>query len=113
MAIVHLEGNTSIDQTLDIIKSELPRLALSLELVDEGYIKGSSTSYLIVYEKYYMRVKNKVSLSIMLCEVNQRTQIIAIGSGAGLGVFSFDWGSESDFVIDFTRLMENNNFNQI
>jgi hypothetical protein len=60
-----------------------------------------------------MRVKNKVSLSIMLCEVNQQTQIIAIGSGAGFGVWGSDWGSESDFVIDFTRLMENNNFKQI
>lgn len=114
MAIIHLEGNYSLNQTLDIIHTEVPKLALSLEFVDEGYTQGDNISYLIVYEKYFMRVKNRVSLSIMLSEVNERTQIVAIGSGAGQGaLFSFDWGSEEDFVVDFTRLMETYNFVQI
>jgi len=47
----------------------------------------------------------------MLKEVNQRTEIIAIGSGAGQGaLLSFDWGSEEDFVTDFTRFMESFGF---
>jgi len=105
VAVVHLVGDYPIHQTIQWIKQELPKTALSLEFVDEGSI--DSDSYLMVYEKYFMRVKNRVSLSIMLKEVNQKTEIIAIGSGAGQGaLFSFDWGSELDFVIDFTRLME-------
>ncbi len=111
MSVIHLEGNYSLNKTLEIIKEELPKTALSLECVDEGSIQGDTISYLIVYEKYFMRVKNRISLSIMLSEINQKTQIIAIGLGAGQGpLFKFDWGSEEDFVIDFTRLMEKYNF---
>lgn len=114
MAVIHLEGNVSLYQTLNHIRNELPKTALSLELVDEGYIKGDSEAYLIVFEKYFMRVKNRVSLSIMLSEVNHRTQIIAIGSGAGQGpIFKFGWGSEEDFVSDFVRFMESYNFIKI
>lgn len=114
MAVIHLVGDYSLTHTIETIKRELPKIAISLEFVDEGYINSDSISYLIVYEKYYMRVKNRVSLSIMLSEVNARTEIIAIGSGAGQGaLISFDWGSEEDFVYDFTRLMESFNYHKI
>lgn len=107
MAVTHLVGDYSLVQTIELIKQKLPKTALSLEFVDEGYIQSDTVSYLIVFEKYFMRVKNRVSLSIMLSEINHKTEIIAIGSGAGQGaIFSFDWGSEEDFVYDFTQFME-------
>jgi len=114
MSLVQLEGNYSLDQTLKIIKDELPKLGVSLEFVDEGYIESDTgLTYLIVYEKYFMRVSNRVSLSIMLSEVKSKTQIVAIASGASQSVlFSFDWGSEEDFVSDFKRLMYEYNFYQ-
>jgi len=46
MALVHLVGNYPIQQTIQWIKQELPKIALSLEFVDEGSI--DSDSYLIV-----------------------------------------------------------------
>lgn len=114
MAVIHLEGSSTLNETLDYIRNELPNTALSLELVDEGVIQSNSDVYLIVFEKYFMRVSNRVSLSIMLSEVNHRTQIIAIGSGAGQGpIFKFGWGSEEDFVADFVRFMERYNFTQL
>jgi len=114
MSLVQLEGNYTLDQTLKIIKDELPKLGISLEFVDECYIESESgLTYLIVYEKYFMRVSNRVSLSIMLSEVKGKTQIVAIASGASQSVlFSFDWGSEEDFVSDFKRLMHDYNFYQ-
>jgi hypothetical protein len=114
MAVIHLEGSISLIQTIDLIKTELPKRALSLEIVDEGYIQANSLVYLIVFEKYFMRVSNRVSLSIMLSEVNQKIQIIAISSGAGTGaLFKFGWGSEEDFLSDFVRFMESYYFMQI
>jgi hypothetical protein len=114
MAVTHLEGSITLTQTIDLIKTELPKRALSLEVVDEGYIKGNSDAYLIVFEKYFMRVSNRVSLSIMLSEVNGKTQIVAISSGAGTGaLFKFGWGSEEDFLSDFERFMEGYYFMQI
>jgi hypothetical protein len=114
MAVIHLEGRLSLIQTIDLIKTELPNRALSLEMVDEGYIKGETLVYLIVFEKYFMRVSNRVSLSIMLSEVNHKTQIVAISSGAGTGaLFKFGWGSEEDFLSDFVRFMEGYYFMQI
>lgn len=114
MSLVQLEGNYTLDQTLRIIKDELPKLGISLEFVDEGYIESESgLTYLIVYEKYFMRVSNRVSLSIMLSEVKSKTQVVAIASGASQSVlFSFDWGSEEDFVSDFKRLMYDYKFYQ-
>jgi len=114
MAVIHLEGNITLIQTIDLIKTEFPNRALSLEMVDEGLIKGDTDAYLIVFEKYFMRVSNRVSLSIMLSEVNHKTQIIAISSGAGTGaLFKFGWGSEEDFLSDFMRFMESYYFMQI
>lgn len=114
MAVIHLEGSISLIQTIDLIKTEFPNRALSLEMVDEGYIKGDTDAYLIVFEKYFMRVSNRVSLSVMLSEVNHRTHIIAISSGAGTGaLFKFGWGSEEDFLSDFMRFMESYYFMQI
>lgn len=107
MSLVQLVGNYTLNQTLNIIKEEVPKLGISLEFVDEGYIENETgLTYLIVYEKYFMRVSNRVSLSIMLSEVKGKTQVVAIASGASQGVlFSFDWGSEEDFVYEFTNLM--------
>jgi len=114
MSLVQLVGNYTLDQTLNIIKEEVPKLGISLEFVDEGFIESETgLTYLIVYEKYFMRVGNRVSLSIMVSEVKGKTQIVAIASGASQSVlFSFDWGSEDDFVSEFTRLMLSYQFYQ-
>ena len=50
MAVIHLVGDYSLTHTIETIKRELPKIAISLEFVDEGYINSDSISYLIVYD---------------------------------------------------------------
>jgi len=115
MAIMTFRGLLSPAETVSEIKRRFHGTALSCQLVDEAHkFMGSTTASLLVYEKYFMRAKNRVSLSIMITSDMGVTDVFAIGSGGGQGpLFSFSWGSEEDFVSSFSRIIKQIGFDQI
>jgi len=115
MAIMTFRGDLDPQETLDQIKVLFPSTGISVQLVDEAHRSmNNAVVHLLVFEKYFMRVKNYVSLSLMILGVEGMTEVVAVGSGAGNDViFSFDWGSEEDIVHSFSKIIEKLGFSRI
>ncbi len=115
MSIMTFRGHVDPQETVRHIKTLFPGTGISVQLVDEAQrLMDTNETHLLVFEKYFMRVKNYVSLSIMITAYEGVTEVVAIGSGAGNdAIFSFDWGSEEDVVFSFSKIIEKIGFTKI
>lgn len=100
MAGLSMSGRGSVEAVADLLTEEIQRSAMSCQLVDEvRCIVGGYPVRVMVFDKYYMRVKNRASLTVVVTGENGSVRVDAIGSGGGQGaVFSFSWGAEENFV---------------
>lgn len=52
----------------------------------------------LVFEKYYLRMGSRLTLTVVIDNLNGITNVRSIGGGGGDGFFtSFNWGTSSDF----------------
>lgn len=87
----------------------------AVRLLDDGIVNGSGTGkridyyethnqsgeicIVVVYEKYYHRVGNRLTLTVIIDNMRGVTHIRSIGGGGGNGVlFRFDWGASESFT---------------
>ena len=113
MATLCLKGYGDINQIADIIRTELAtKNGVSCTLVDE--VKrtiGNSTVFVMVFEKYYARASNRVSLTISISSDGDIIYVDAISAGGGQGwVFKLDWGAEQEFVAVIKTILAPYNF---
>ncbi|KNY27373.1 DUF6054 family protein [Pseudobacteroides cellulosolvens] len=53
----------------------------------------------LVFEKYFMRVSNRVALVVIADNLKGVTDVRAIATGSSQGwLFNFDWGAADDFA---------------
>ena len=83
------------------------------ELINRYIINGSFTGVLIdeysndnnngnavivqVYEKHYYRAGNRLTLTVVIDNIDDKTHIHVTGGGGGEGFFRFDWGASESF----------------
>ncbi|MHB1485579.1 MAG: DUF6054 family protein [Saccharofermentanales bacterium] len=100
MASFSMSGKGNVNETVRILTNGILQSGLSCELVDSvRKTYGSMEFCVMVFEKYYMRAENRVSLTVIVSGTGDDVAVEAIGSGGGRGpLFSFSWGAEDDFV---------------
>ncbi len=55
---------------------------------------GSNTVAVLIYEQYYARVENRLTLTAIIDKVNEKTHVRLISTGGGKNMlFKFDWGA--------------------
>lgn len=97
---VNLEPHEVICKINSIIKN-----TVSGEQIDE-YISGvgENAVAVTVYEQYFYRVNNRLTLTSIVDKVYGKTHVRLISAGGGAGVvFRFDWGAAASMeqsVID-------------
>lgn len=92
----------------DTLTRELQNNALSCELVDSVYRPGLAV---LVFEKYFWRASNRVSLTVVASEKDGQVAVDAIGSGGGQGpIFKMSWGAEEDFTYTVQEILQNYGF---
>lgn len=52
----------------------------------------------LVFEKYFYRVGNYVTLTVVLDNFDGKTRVHAVSGGGGHNLINFDWGASDSFV---------------
>lgn len=93
--------NLSLRDTLSKLDFGIVKESVTGEKIDYHIITGNEDNgaILLVYEKYFQRVGNRITLTIVLDNINGPTKVHSIGGGAAQGMFfKFDWGASESFT---------------
>ena len=113
MSILCLKGHGDVSKIADILRQEITsNNGISCNLVDEvERTLGNNIVFLMVFEKYYARVSNCVSLTITISSDGDTIFVDAISSGAGTGAFfKCSWGAEEKFLAVVPTILRPYNF---
>ncbi|HAE43203.1 MAG TPA: hypothetical protein DCG34_09855 [Clostridiales bacterium] len=92
------------EETLRIIKQNHTASLVYDEYIDLNNGKGIGT---LIYEKYFIRNSNRAALTVICDNVQGRTEVRAIATGASQGMFiSFDWGASNEFANSVHRILK-------
>ncbi|NIK75499.1 hypothetical protein FHS15_000599 [Paenibacillus castaneae] len=81
-------------QNADLVHEEYNELG-------EGRFIGTQ-----IYEKYYIRSKNRAALIVIIDNINGVTNVRAISTGSSEGIiFNFDWGAADNFVSSVEKIL--------
>lgn len=84
----------STDKTIDIISKTVDN-SISGELIDSHPLPCGGV--INVYEKYYYRAENVLTLTATIYSEGANTHVHLVGGGGGSGLFGIDWGASGDF----------------
>jgi hypothetical protein len=112
MASLSMSGKGSVEDIADMLSEEIQKSAMSCQLVDE--VRCSVGGYpvrVMVFDKYYMRVKNRASLTVVVTGENGTVRVDVVASGGGQGaIFSFSWGAEENFASTVENILRSQGF---
>lgn len=86
-------------EAADLINRYIVNGSITGELIDE-YINDNNDGKAVivqVYEKHYYRAGNRLTLTVVIDNIDNMTHIHVIGGGGGQGLFRFDWGASESF----------------
>ena len=86
-------------EAADLINRYIDNCSITRELIDE-YINDNNDRKAVivqVYEKHYYRAGNRLTLTVVIDNIDNMTHIHVTGGGGGQGLFRFDWGASESF----------------
>jgi hypothetical protein len=97
--MLNLFVSISPQETEELITKTIVNGSITGELID-SYTKdtGNGTSVtVLVFDKHYYRVGNRLTLTTVIDNIDGKTHIHAIGGGGGEGLFRWDAGAAESF----------------
>lgn len=97
----------AIGQVVEKIKGQLED-SLTMTLVSEYERKTpqGNTLCVLVLEKHYFRVGNRLTLTVVMDDWEGRTHVHAVSGGGSESFFTRnDWGAGEDFVQLFEKML--------
>ncbi len=91
----------SLRDAISKLDDNIIRQSVTGEKIDYHVITGNEDNgaILIVYEKYFQRVGNRITLTVVIDNLDGQTKVHSIGGGAAQGMFfKFDWGASESFT---------------
>lgn len=96
MAIYNYKVRLSPKEAFEKIK-----LNQNADLVyeEEFQLNGDKFTGTLIFEKYYMRAKNRAALIVLINDFSGLTHITSVSTGSSEGIiFNFDWGAADNFA---------------
>ena len=89
-----------LEQATYLIHDTLVKGSVTGELIDwyNIAVPGGAQCVVMVFEKHYIRVSNRLTLTATVDNVEGYTRVHAIGGGGGEGLLRFDWGAAGNFM---------------
>ena len=79
------------------IEEAIVRGSTSGELIDKYYLNDQVV--VLVFEKYYMRAANRLTLTVTVDSLEGATRVHYVGGGGSQSIFyRFDWGASQNFA---------------
>lgn len=103
-----IEVSVGVDEAIDIIHKEIVGGSFTGVLIDRYEIMSSNNKKCIVliYEKHYYRAGNRLTLTIVIDEFEEKTRIHCKGGGGGKNLWNVDWGAAIDFEESVVRILD-------
>ena len=102
MSRVAMKVSLPVKQAADMIVDKLDGRLVH----QETHQVGDKHVTTLIFEKYFMRVKNRVALVVMLEDFKGHTSLRVVSTGSSEGMFiNFDWGAASSFVSSVERIL--------
>lgn len=100
-----MENNTfyislDVESAARIIRQYIVNGSMTGECIDDYSVRsGEGVCRVLIFEKYYNRVNNRLILTVVIDNVTGRTRVHYVGGGGGEGIFfRFDWGAAGNFA---------------
>lgn len=91
----------SIPDCMKVLHKAIVDGSVTGELVDHYELTDAAGTLhcgIAVYEKYYYRVNNRLTVTITVDDLEEKTRVHWISAGGGESVFwRFDWGASESF----------------
>jgi hypothetical protein len=86
-------------QADEIVHQEIVNGSITGELIDSYVVHGGDGKLCIisVYEKHYYRAGNRLTLTVIIDNMEGVTRVHSVSGGGGEGLFRFDWGASEVF----------------
>lgn len=97
----------SVQDAAARVKDEVLGGSVTGELLDFHQVNQANPQCVVmVFEKYYMRVSNRLTLTVTVDDAPGYTRVHAVGGGGGEGaLFRFDWGAAESFTSAVPRAL--------
>lgn len=89
------------EHAVQMIKNAIINGSISGELIDAYTINTPQglECIVLIFEKYYNRVSNRLTLTVVIDDFCEKTRVHYISGGGGEGfLFNFDWGASESFA---------------
>jgi len=87
-----------VREAAEMIETEIIEGSVTGELIDRYEINDTGKQCVVlVFEKHYYRAGNRLTLTVVIDNIGNRTRVHTIAGGGGEGLFRFDWGASESF----------------
>ncbi len=103
-----MKGKGEPQSAINAIMQEVEHSGISCQLVDavQRNVNGT-TVCTMVFDKYYARVSNRVSVTLVITSRGDDIFADIISAGGGQGTFfRFSWGAEESFVEQVAHILQ-------
>ena len=109
MAGDNFNVNLGLREAVELLDKGIVDESITGERVDHHVVNVDNTRsvVVVVYEKYFYRAGNRLTLTVTIDNVNGVTHIHSIGAGGGEGLFRFDWGASEKFTNSPREILRN------
>ena len=101
-----IKVSLSFADTVRLVDDVIVKGSFTGERIDDYTVDGAENTHLIVlvYEKYYMRVNNRLTLTVTIDDFEGVTRVHYVGGGGGAGLLRFDYGAADGFSKQVTEI---------
>lgn len=115
MPRIIMKGNADSAEITKILKRHFSTETKHCSLIGEvSRSYGELNMNAMVFEKYYQKVTNKATLSLIVTGNKYTTIVDAIATTPGEGsMINFSWGTQEDFICVVIELLQKAGLSQI
>jgi len=87
--------NVEPEKAAELVKKEIVEGSITGDYVVHG--EDDKRCIVSIYEKHYYRAGNRLTITVVIDNMEDGTRVHCTSGGGGEGLFRFDWGASESF----------------